>query len=160
MDARTSPEGLSHRLRTLAAAAAVLAVALATLAASPARASAGLLAPPHADFGLDPDADTLWDYLVVSVHVDVTTAGGVEEDIIKCYKPFVLGTFDVRGKNLREKGVNRVGNVFVPNSRYIWFEKFMNAFLPKMLEKQNALGRPLASDARAAHRATPGYTAP
>ena len=76
MDARTSPEGLSHRLRTLAAAAAVLAVALATLAASPARASAGLLAPPHADFGLDPDADTLWDYLVVSVHVDVTTAGG------------------------------------------------------------------------------------
>jgi len=85
-------------------------------------------------------------YLVKNrmVHVIVTTAGGVEEDIIKCLKPFVLGTFDARGKNLREKGVNRIGNVFVPNDRYIKFEKFMETFLPKMLDKQKSLGRPLA----------------
>ena len=85
-------------------------------------------------------------YLVKNrmVHVLVTTAGGVEEDIIKCLKPFVLGTFDARGRNLREKGVNRIGNVFVPNDRYIRFEKFMGSFLPKMLDMQKSLGRPLA----------------
>jgi deoxyhypusine synthase len=85
-------------------------------------------------------------YLVKNrmVHVLVTTAGGVEEDIIKCLKPFVLGRFDAKGAELREKGINRIGNVFVPNDRYIKFEKFMNAFLAKMLEKQKGLGRPLA----------------
>jgi deoxyhypusine synthase len=85
-------------------------------------------------------------YLVKNrmVHVLVTTAGGVEEDIIKCLKPFVLGRFDAKGAELREKGINRIGNVFVPNDRYIKFEKFMNIFLPSMLEKQKSLGRPLA----------------
>jgi deoxyhypusine synthase len=77
-------------------------------------------------------------YLVKNkmVHVLVTTAGGVEEDIIKCLKPFVLGRFDAKGAELREKGINRIGNVFVPNDRYIKFEKFMNVFLAKMLEKE------------------------
>ena len=85
-------------------------------------------------------------YLVKNrmVHVLVTTAGGVEEDIIKCLKPFILGRFDAKGAELREKGINRIGNVFVPNDRYIKFEKFMNVFLPKMLEMQRSLGRPLA----------------
>jgi len=85
-------------------------------------------------------------YLVKNrmVHVLVTTAGGVEEDIIKCLKPFVLGRFDAKGSELREKGINRIGNVFVPNDRYIKFEKFMNSFLAKMLEKQKVQGHPLA----------------
>jgi len=85
-------------------------------------------------------------YLVKNrmVHVLVTTAGGVEEDIIKCLKPFVLGRFDAKGSELREKGINRIGNVFVPNDRYIKFEKFMNSFLAKMLEKQKVQGRPLS----------------
>lgn len=85
-------------------------------------------------------------YLVKNrmVHVLVTTAGGVEEDIIKCLKPFVLGRFDAKGAELRERGINRVGNVFIPNDRYIRFEKLMNVFLAKMLERQKSLGRPLA----------------
>jgi deoxyhypusine synthase len=85
-------------------------------------------------------------YLVKNkmVHVLVTTAGGVEEDIIKCLKPFVLGRFDTKGAELRERGINRVGNVFIPNDRYIRFEKLMNVFLAKMLERQKAEGRALA----------------
>src|SRR3990167_8254083 len=59
------------------------------------------------------------------VDVIVTTAGGVEEDLIKCYEPFILGSFDADGHDLREKGINRTGNIFVPNSRYVEFEKFM-----------------------------------
>lgn len=77
-------------------------------------------------------------YLVRNKMVDVlvTTAGGVEEDVIKSIKPFLLGRFDADGADLREKGLNRIGNIFVPNSRYIEFEKLMNKFLKRMLEKQ------------------------
>src|SRR3989304_3256983 len=66
-------------------------------------------------------------YLVKSkkVNVVVTTAGGVEEDIIKCLGDFVLGEFNSSGKELREKGINRIGNIFVSNSLYVKFEKFV-----------------------------------
>jgi len=66
-------------------------------------------------------------YLVQHKYVDaiVTTAGGVEEDIIKCFKPFLLGDFNTPGKDLREKGINRAGNIFIPNSRYGMFEDFI-----------------------------------
>ncbi len=71
------------------------------------------------------------------VDVIVTTGGGIEEDFIKCFDPFILGTFDADGKSLREKGINRTGNIFVPNDRYVRFEKF---FIP-LLEELNKEGR-------------------
>ncbi len=72
-------------------------------------------------------------YLVKNKKVDVivTTAGGVEEDFIKCLKPFILGDWNFDGKTLREKGINRIGNIFVPNDRYIEFEKYMIEFFEK-----------------------------
>lgn len=70
------------------------------------------------------------------VHAIVTTTGAVEEDVIKCHAPFLIGDFGADGAKLREKGINRTGNLFVPNERYIWFEKFMQPLLKKMLDKQ------------------------
>ena len=72
-------------------------------------------------------------YLVEHKLVDVvvTTAGGIEEDFIKCLGDFKLGTFNADGAKLREKGVNRIGNIFVPNSRYVKFEKFVLPVLEK-----------------------------
>lgn len=58
----------------------------------------------------------------------VTTAGGVEEDFIKCIGPFILGDWNVDNKTLRNKGINRISNIFVPNSRYVEFEKHMMEF--------------------------------
>jgi len=66
------------------------------------------------------------------VDVIVTTAGGVEEDLIKCFDNFILGDFNADGADLREKGVNRTGNIFVPNDRYIQFEKFFIPFLEEV----------------------------
>jgi deoxyhypusine synthase len=82
-------------------------------------------------------------HLVKSNMVDVivTTAGGVEEDIIKCLKPFVLGDFRAKGAELREKGINRIGNIFVPNDRYIAFEKFLTPILEELTEMQKKSGR-------------------
>jgi len=65
------------------------------------------------------------------VDVIVTSAGGIEEDFIKCLGDFKLGRFDADGAKLREKGVNRIGNIFVPNSRYVKFEKFVLPILEK-----------------------------
>jgi deoxyhypusine synthase len=81
-------------------------------------------------------------YLVKNRLVDVlvTTTGGIEEDFIKTIKPFILGDFRVNGADLRERGINRAGNIFIPNDRYIAFEKFFQPVLSRFLEKQKSSG--------------------
>ncbi|MEX0920462.1 MAG: deoxyhypusine synthase [Candidatus Pacearchaeota archaeon] len=74
------------------------------------------------------------------IDVFVTTAGGIEEDIIKCFGDFKLGNFSASGELLREKGVNRTGNIFVPNSRYIKYESFINPILDKIYREQKETG--------------------
>ena len=75
------------------------------------------------------------------VHVIVTTAGGVEEDIAKTLKPFILGDFRLDGTMLREKGINRIGNILVPNDRYIEFEKVFTPLLKQLYEEQKETGK-------------------
>lgn len=71
------------------------------------------------------------------IHALVMSAGAVEEDVIKCFKPFVIGSFDISGRTLFDKGVGRIGNIFAPFDRYLYFEKFMNPFFDKIyLEMQ------------------------
>jgi deoxyhypusine synthase len=69
------------------------------------------------------------------IDVIVTSAGGVEEDFIKCLGDFKLGDFRAPGKELREKGINRIGNIFVPNSRYVKFEKWVLPILEKVKDE-------------------------
>ncbi|MFA4960436.1 MAG: deoxyhypusine synthase [Candidatus Pacearchaeota archaeon] len=72
-------------------------------------------------------------YLVEHKFVDVivTTAGGIEEDFIKCLGDFKIGDFNLSGKELRKEGINRIGNILVPNSRYCRFEEFLIPILEK-----------------------------
>ncbi|AEC51721.1 putative deoxyhypusine synthase [Pyrococcus sp. NA2] len=79
------------------------------------------------------------------VDVIVTTAGGVEEDFIKALKPFLLGDWNVDDALMREKGINRIGNIFVPNDRYIEFEKYMIPFFERILKIEEKEGRPLTA---------------
>ncbi|XP_036278783.1 deoxyhypusine synthase isoform X4 [Pipistrellus kuhlii] len=78
-------------------------------------------------------------YLVQHNMVDVlvTTAGGVEEDLIKCLAPTYLGEFSLRGKELRENGINRIGNLLVPNDNYCKFEDWLMPILDQMVLEQN-----------------------
>ncbi len=71
------------------------------------------------------------------VNVCVTTCGGIEEDVIKCLGDFYLGSFRASGKDLREKGVNRIGNIFVSNNRYIEFESFLQPILEELWQEQS-----------------------
>jgi deoxyhypusine synthase len=74
------------------------------------------------------------------VDVIVTTAGGVEEDFIKCLAPFYLGAFESPGKELRAKGINRIGNIFVPNHHYEQFERFLTPILQRIADRQKQEG--------------------
>lgn len=75
------------------------------------------------------------------IDIIVTTAGGIEEDFIKCFAPFILGDFCAEGKLLREKGINRTGNIFVPNSRYCRFEDWLTPLLEKIYCEQKETGK-------------------
>ncbi|KAK0537507.1 Deoxyhypusine synthase [Tilletia horrida] len=66
----------------------------------------------------------------------VTTAGGIEEDLIKCLGPTYLGDFHLPGASLREQGLNRIGNLIVPNDNYCKFEDWVIPILDKMREEQ------------------------
>ena len=72
------------------------------------------------------------------VDVLVTTAGGIEEDFIKTHKPFLKGDFRADGAELRKIGMNRIGNIFAPNERYIWFEKFFQPLVKELAGEQKA----------------------
>ncbi|XP_038874782.1 deoxyhypusine synthase isoform X2 [Benincasa hispida] len=77
-------------------------------------------------------------YLVEHHMVDVivTTTGGIEEDLIKCLAPTYKGDFSLPGAVLRSKGLNRIGNLLVPNDNYCKFEDWVIPILDQMLKEQ------------------------
>ncbi|PMD38725.1 deoxyhypusine synthase, partial [Hyaloscypha variabilis F] len=79
-------------------------------------------------------------YLAQHSHISaiVTTAGGIEEDLIKCLGDTYMGSFSTPGAELRSKGLNRIGNLIVPNNNYCLFEDWVVPILDKMLEEQEA----------------------
>lgn len=82
-------------------------------------------------------------YLVKHRHVFVlvTTAGGIEEDFIKCLGKTYLADFNLDGAELRSKGMNRIGNLIVPNDNYCKFEDWLTPILDTMLAEQKATGQ-------------------
>lgn len=70
----------------------------------------------------------------------VTTGGGVEEDFIKCLAPTFLGKFSLSGRDLRDRGINRIGNLLAPNDNYVKFQEWVDPILDKMLEEQKQQG--------------------
>ncbi|KAK0705432.1 Deoxyhypusine synthase [Lasiosphaeris hirsuta] len=79
-------------------------------------------------------------FLVEHRHVSaiVTTAGGIEEDFIKCLGDTYMSSFSAPGAELRAQGLNRIGNLVVPNSNYCAFEDWVVPILDTMLAEQEA----------------------
>lgn len=85
-------------------------------------------------------------FLVQHKYVDclVTTAGGIEEDLIKCLGPTYStpnGEFNLDGAGLRRKGLNRIGNLLVPNDNYCLFEDWVVPIMDKMVQEQEGAER-------------------
>ncbi|KAL7677703.1 hypothetical protein ACOME3_003942 [Neoechinorhynchus agilis] len=66
----------------------------------------------------------------------VTSAGGIEEDFIKCLDDFRIGDFNLDGSKLRSQHLNRIGNIMAPNSAYCKFENWLTPILDEMLNDQ------------------------
>ena len=70
-------------------------------------------------------------------HVLVTTAGAIEEDIMKATgETFPIGGFDNDDVELHEQGINRIGNIHINNQTYMNFEDWINPVLDKLYQKQ------------------------
>lgn len=93
-------------------------------------------------------------WLVEHKHVSaiVATAGGVEEDFIKCLAPTYMGTFQLDGATLRRKGLNRIGNLVVPNNNYCKFEDWIIPVFDKMLVEQEADAECVWTPSKMIHR--------
>jgi len=67
----------------------------------------------------------------------VTTIGGIEEDIMKAYgEKFIIGDFRSNDVGLNEKGINRVGNIFIQNESYMKFESILLPILDELYKKK------------------------
>ncbi|MEM2918977.1 MAG: deoxyhypusine synthase [Candidatus Altiarchaeota archaeon] len=87
------------------------------------------------------------------IDVVITTVGSLEEDFIKSEKSFFLGDFDADDNELEKKGIHRIGNIFVPNECYIWFEKkiqkiFYEMYSEKKIWKPYELAKILGKNLR------------
>lgn len=71
----------------------------------------------------------------------VTSTGGLEEDLIKTHGDFLHGSFEADGAKLRKSGVNRTGNIFIPNERYIWYEGFCKQAFFELYKQKKDLGK-------------------
>lgn len=68
------------------------------------------------------------------VHCIVTSTGAIEEDVMKASAPFVVGSFSADDSEVKENGMNRIGNIFVKDEQYADFEKLHLAFMQKMYD--------------------------
>jgi len=50
--------------------------------------------------------------------VVITTCGTLDHDIARCFKDYYEGRFEADDAELAKKGINRLGNVFIPNESY------------------------------------------
>lgn len=55
----------------------------------------------------------------------ITAGGSLDHDLIKSAKKYELGGFMMDDAELHKKGINRLGNILVPNECYEYLEKFM-----------------------------------
>jgi deoxyhypusine synthase len=52
------------------------------------------------------------------VDVLITTCGTIDHDMARCWRKYYKGSFIMNDSKLHEEGINRLGNVLVPNDSY------------------------------------------
>jgi len=71
------------------------------------------------------------------VDLVITTCGTLDHDIARTYRDYHHGSFRLDDVELHKKGVNRLGNVLVPNDSYGGIiEEKMQAWLPELAAEQ------------------------
>ncbi|MFB6208724.1 MAG: deoxyhypusine synthase [Candidatus Nanohaloarchaea archaeon] len=71
------------------------------------------------------------------IDVIITSSGSHTEDVIKTKKDFKMGEWEADEKELRQKGINRLGNIYVESDCYVWLEDWLNTeFFPEFFEQE------------------------
>ncbi len=65
----------------------------------------------------------------------ITTGGSLDHDMIKAYKPYLLGSFGEDDRSLHQQGINRIGNVLVPNDRYELLEEKLKPVFEELAKR-------------------------
>jgi deoxyhypusine synthase len=67
----------------------------------------------------------------------ITSSGSHTEDVIKTARPFKMGEWDADEAELRERGINRLGNIYVESDNYVWLESWLNnEFFPDFFDEE------------------------
>ncbi len=67
------------------------------------------------------------------IDVIITTCGTLDHDIARCWKNYYKGSFQMDDAELHKEGINRLGNILVPNQSYgIIIEKKMQTLLQNL----------------------------
>jgi len=70
--------------------------------------------------------------------VIITTAGTLDHDLARVWKDYYHGSFFVDDKELYKKGINRLGNIFIPNECYgKILEEKMQPILKNLYKEKN-----------------------
>ena len=69
----------------------------------------------------------------------VTTAGSIDHDIIKSQMPYMIGTFQADDVELHQKGINRIGNIFVETKGFELLEEKMQKWLLEIYSKEKII---------------------
>ncbi len=86
--------------------------------------------------------------------VVITTCGTLDHDLTRSFKDYYHGSFDMDDAELHKKGINRLGNILVPNESYgLVIEEKMRELLKELPQKELAtyelvweIGKTLKSD--------------
>ncbi len=69
--------------------------------------------------------------------VVITTCGTLDHDLARSFKEYYHGSFDMDDIELHKKGINRLGNILIPNDSYgIIIEEKMRAYLKELPSQQ------------------------
>ncbi len=71
------------------------------------------------------------------VDVIITAGGSIDHDLIRSYDDYLVGDFSMDDSALHKKGVNRIGNLLVPNERYELLEEKMKPIFEKLYAEYN-----------------------
>ena len=72
------------------------------------------------------------------IDVIITTSGTLDHDIARIWEDYYHGNFDVDDKELYRKGVNRLGNIFIPNKSYgLILEKKIYPIISSLYKEKN-----------------------
>lgn len=69
----------------------------------------------------------------------ITTAGSIDHDVIRSYAQYYLGSFDSNDCELHKKGINRLGNIFIPTKHFELFEKKVQPWFKEISEREKII---------------------